>query len=830
MIGRNLRVVLLGLCLAVLASLMVSVAGASALQWTPHTLSSTFNGSDSTGGGFNNAASTVAVDQQTGSVYVGTSDSGIKVLKFNANGTATAFSDPELAGSTVLHVGATETCSCAPPTITVDNSGGPTQGRIYVQNNFVDSHIWAYEPSGKEVGGNYPIATGPNDIAVDPSNGNLFASNVHLIGHIYSYTSDGVETQTDVDLSPFEEGFGPYGLDIDAEGNIYTYPTGSGPAKFNQAGELLYKLPGVGFEFAVDQIHGNLFSPGFGTALEYDPKGDLLPGFSLSGSPNGIAVNGANGRIYVSSATNVQIFTPGAPVVLPDARTDAPSDIGPTSLTLNATINPGGVATTVCNFEYGSSASYGSTVPCAEGASHSGSSDVPVSADLSGLRQGSTYHYRVDVGNANGTLKTVDGTFTPSAPPAVGGLFVSDVHSDSAIVHGPVTPEGAPTTFHVDYGTEDCLANPGACTSSAETASIGGGLSSTPVSALLEGLQAGTQYHYVLVATNQSGTTKSADFTFTTFPFTAVLEDPCPNAHVRQQTGGALLPDCRSYELVSALNAGGYDVESYLVPGQEPFGSYPLASAPSRVLYGVHDGAIPGTNHPTNNGLDPYVATRGEDGWSTAYVGIPANLPYSNSFASTLDAADSRLENFAFGGPEICSPCFADGSTGIPVRRADGSLVQGMSGPVTAGPSANAGHPRQEALLGRRQPPRLRLDLGIRRRSRQPGDLRPRSGDRDHPRHLAAPERRPDPLSDAVRQRRPRRARHLGRRLPDRDRAAGRRRLRRQPPLAPLHERRRCRHLDRPDAGGRPRRLGALRRDDRRRLDRLPDERGTAHR
>ena len=94
--------------------------------------------------------------------------------------------------------------------------------------------------------------------------------------------------------------------------------------------------------------------------------------------------------------------------------------------------------------------------------------------------------------------------------------------------------------------------------------------------------------------------------------------------------------------MVSAANAGGYDVESYLVPGQEPFGSYPLASSPSRVLYGVHDGAIPGTNHPTNNGLDPYVATRGEDGWSTAYVGIPANLPYSKSFASTLDGADSR--------------------------------------------------------------------------------------------------------------------------------------------------------------------------------------------
>ena len=31
----------------------------------------------------------------------------------------------------------------------------------------------------------------------------------------------------------------------------------------------------------------------------------------------------------------------------------------------------------------------------------------------------------------------------------------------------------------------------------------------------------------------------------------------CPNAHMRQQTGGSYLPDCRAYELVSPGNAGG---------------------------------------------------------------------------------------------------------------------------------------------------------------------------------------------------------------------------------------------------------------------------------
>jgi hypothetical protein len=187
----------------------------------------------------------------------------------------------------------------------------------------------------------------------------------------------------------------------------------------------------------------------------------------------------------------------------------------------------------------------------------------------------------------------------------------------------------------------------------------------------------------VIVASNQSGSTASSEETFTTFPFVPVLEDSCANAHVRQQVGAALLSDCRAYELVSASNANGYDVESYLTEGQQPFAGHPEAEGPSRVLYGVHDGALPGTGHPTNHGIDPYIATRGEDGWSTSYVGVPANLPYSSeSFASPLAGADAALDTFAFGGESLCSPCFADGSTGVPVTLPDGSLVQGMQGPL----------------------------------------------------------------------------------------------------------------------------------------------------
>ena len=168
-------------------------------------------------------------------------------------------------------------------------------------------------------------------------------------------------------------------------------------------------------------------------------------------------------------------------------------------------------------------------------------------------------------------------------------------------------------------------------------------------------------------------------------PAATVFNDPCPNAHVRQQTGAALLLDCRAYELVSAANTGGYSVESGLVAGQTPYGDYPLASgieaAAPRVLYGIHDGAIPGVaGNPTNKGVDPYVATRTEEGWKTEYVGIAANDPFAlTPFSSVPTGASSDLTSFAFGGEGSCSPCFAGDYTGIPVRLPGSKeVVQGM--------------------------------------------------------------------------------------------------------------------------------------------------------
>jgi hypothetical protein len=365
--------------------------------------------------------------------------------------------------------------------------------------------------------------------------------------------------------------------------------------------------------------------------------------------------------------------------------TTEPADpIGESSATLNAAF-VGNAEGTHYHFEWGVTDAYGNVTPDTVVTPASGAGE-PLSAALVGLQPYTTYHFRVVATNGAGTSFGEDRMFTTSPGiPVVRADSVSEVHSDRAILESEVDPNGVDTTYHFEYVTASEFEQSGFANATIAPASdlpVGRSKHFRKASTLVDGLTPDTAYRYRTVADNQIGIGVSPVVrTFRTFAFG--FNDTCANAHVRQQTGAALLFDCRAYELVSARDAGGYDVESDLVPGQTPFGGYPLASNPSRLLYGVHNGAIPGTGSPTNHGVDPYVATRGENGWKTEYVGIPAaGTPSNESFASTLAEADSRLGTFAFGGADLCSPCFADGSVGMPIHLPGGGLVQGMTGSI----------------------------------------------------------------------------------------------------------------------------------------------------
>jgi phosphodiesterase/alkaline phosphatase D-like protein len=204
--------------------------------------------------------------------------------------------------------------------------------------------------------------------------------------------------------------------------------------------------------------------------------------------------------------------------LLPSVDSTSASGVTPTGATLTATVNPGNGATLVI-FDYGPGLSYGSrTLPTeptpADGADH------PLSAQLTGLTPGTTYHYRAVAINFNGVTNGADGTFSTPDTPIVGGGSATGVTQTGALLSGNVQPGFSPTSYHFEYGP----------TSDYGQSTPAGGLGADngvhPVSASLAGLAAGTTYHYRLVASNAIGTTSGADHTFATSPAPPVTSAP----------------------------------------------------------------------------------------------------------------------------------------------------------------------------------------------------------------------------------------------------------------------------------------------------------------
>jgi hypothetical protein len=205
------------------------------------------------------------------------------------------------------------------------------------------------------------------------------------------------------------------------------------------------------------------------------------------------AGRGADGILTTSSA--------------PATVTSSASTVTPTTATLNGTVDPSGRPTT-WYFEYGTSTSYGKKTPAKDAGSGTGA--TAVSAPVTGLTTGRTYHFRVVATNDAGTSRGADRTFVSSAAPAVTTKAASSVADTSARLNGSVNPNGQATTVTFEYGTSTSYGT------KTPAASAGSGTSTKSVSAAVTGLVGGATYHFRLVATNATGTTAGADQTFTT--------------------------------------------------------------------------------------------------------------------------------------------------------------------------------------------------------------------------------------------------------------------------------------------------------------------------
>jgi hypothetical protein len=440
-------------------------------------------------------------------------------------------------------------------------------------------------------------------------------------------------------------------------------------------------------------VEGNGFS-------QYDSEGDKLGGkwggpegsYEGISASKGIAVDPVTHDVWVANkrtypgGQRVERFERVNPTIIPDT-TVAPAELdnpNGTTAVLKGAVNPDGVETTDCYFEYGPTKNLGVVVDCAEGDNFAGDSDVAVSAEVP-VELAERYYYRLSAKNANDWVaRSVEGSFIAQGVAKVQSVHVDRVNTDGARMSADINPNGGNTTYHFEWG----LKGEGFVESGSESEPFGFEHDTYkpgfhPQSYLTTGLEQGKTYEYRLVATNEAGSTISEPEEFTTYvPDPGI--DSCPNSHPRQQTSASLIPDCRAYELVSSSYTGGYDVVSDIVPGQAPFFAQPRAK--DKLLYSIHFGVVPGiSGSPTNLGRDPYLATRDpESGWTTRYVGLPADaMPDTGKFGSPLLGSDASLRQFAFGGTDICSPCFKDGlgeSTNVPLRLDNGELVKGMAG------------------------------------------------------------------------------------------------------------------------------------------------------
>jgi hypothetical protein len=102
----------------------------------------------------------------------------------------------------------------------------------------------------------------------------------------------------------------------------------------------------------------------------------------------------------------------------PTVATNPASSITQSSATLNATVNPDHETVGTCDFEYGPTESYGSSVQC-DSIPGSGGSPVAVSASVTSLSPNSTYHFRIVASGPGGTSYGLDQTLTTQAPLSV---------------------------------------------------------------------------------------------------------------------------------------------------------------------------------------------------------------------------------------------------------------------------------------------------------------------------------------------------------------------------------------------------------------------------
>jgi hypothetical protein len=759
------------LLLVVLSCGALLVVGAvPAAAKIAHKSEFSFNGSDVTDtptGPFSSLGAN-AVDQTGAAVYV--LDWGRSVVdKFNADGT---YAGVQITGASTP---ATSLGVSYASGIAVDNSGGANAGDLYVADTshgvvdkFTASGTFMCQVTGQGSASTDPThecstsqagvgSISPTGLAVDAS-GNLWvADSAHDV--VDEFDSAGNYTGQQVTDSHITS---PATIALDSSGNLYVTNIFSNVVEFASTGAFVRTLDSSSHPISVgvDPATAHVYVGDDGEIAEYDSTGNLLDTFGNSSVSFvlGLAVRGSSGEIYADAYGNGVADVFGPDVIIPDVTATAATEVAQFTATLNGTVDPaGGGNVESCQFEYGTSTSYGQTAPCSPatpyaGATNvsaslsalspdttyhfrvaasnsngivsyssdetlttpalavsgqatkvtatsatlggtvdpdgatitechfeygptvgygesqytesqpcastpSGSSAVAVSADIAGLVENTSYHFRVVAaysdGSNSGSSEGSNETFTTLSRPLIDAVYTSNLTESSVDLNAEIDPKGLDTTYRFEWGTSTSYGN----SVPVPDADIGSGSSDVLVSQHLSGLSANTIYHWRVVATNSVGTTEGKDHTFV-YQTATPSAVGCSNEQLRVENALSLsLPDCRAYEQVSPVDTNDSDVVN-------PFGGSVSLQASvdgERIFYSAN-GAFPGAPNAKPAG-EQYLASRGASGWSTLALGFPLLASHS---------PDQGLLGYS-------QPLSPDLSTGV--LKVEQALVAGAPGP-----------------------------------------------------------------------------------------------------------------------------------------------------
>ena len=397
----------------------------------------------------------------------------------------------------------------------------------------------------------------------------------------------------------------------------FDFSTGAGLSKeFGGQGTSALALdPSTGELFVDEKSSIERYAP-----VDEPPKPsplDTFPSTPLQES-RGIAVSPA-GTVYATERTadDVKAFDE---FPLAQVAVGAIASLRPTSVTLQGSVNPEGNKVSSCEFEYGTTTSYGQTAECepAAGSLGEGSEPVLVGARLSGLPSGTTYHYRLVASTAIGTNRGSDHLFTTPGP-SVREEQVTYAEATNVTLNAQIDPDGGATSYHFEYDTTPYTSSASHGTSvPVPNAALGSGTSAVPVSVRVTGLQPSTTYYYRAVAEGEPLGTPEKFYgpneTFVTnqAPGSAPPQN-CPNEKLRgEQPYGLGLPDCRAYEMVSPVDTEGQDATDSFSE------TAPRAAVSGEAIIYSSKGTFV---NPAGDDLEnQFVSRRGPGGWSTQSV------------------------------------------------------------------------------------------------------------------------------------------------------------------------------------------------------------------